>query len=243
MRAGSGAAGAAYKEAAPRNVSQLCLILFGAPGSGKGTQAKLLRQALDVAHISTGDMLRAHIASHDALGREIEAMMQAGGLVPDDTVNRMVRERIEEPDCANGFILDGYPRRVSQAELLGELMASKGITPFVVHLAVDYNVIVARLSGRRQCPTCGALYSLTSNAPTVSTVCDYDGSKLVVRADDREEVVRERLNAYEKQTVPVLEYLRSTGYPFWEISGADAPPAAIARKIEALVRQARGGMA
>src|SRR5258708_26924369 len=143
-------------------MSRLCLILFGPPGSGKGTQAKLLKQSLDVAHISTGDMLRERVASGDALGRELAATMQSGVLVPDDTVNRLVEERIEEPDCARGFILDGYPRTVEQAKLLCTVLAAKGIGAVVVHLQVDYNVIIARLSGRRQCLTCGALYGVTS---------------------------------------------------------------------------------
>src|SRR5580658_1113401 len=138
---------------------RLCLILFGPPGSGKGTQAKLLRQALGIAHISTGDMLRERVAAGDALGREASGVMQSGGLVPDALVNRMVEERIEQPDCEKGFILDGYPRTVDQARLLGGLLAAQGgnppngLLPLVVHLKVDYNVIIARLSGRRQCPT------------------------------------------------------------------------------------------
>jgi adenylate kinase len=221
-------------------MSRLCLILFGPPGSGKGTQAKLLKQSLGVAHISTGDMLRERVAAGDELGREVAGILQSGGLVPDETVNRMVEDRIEHTDCKNGFILDGFPRTVHQAELLAGLLASRGIRPVVAFLKVDYNVIVARLSGRRQCPTCGALYSLTSNAPTVSEVCDYDGSKLVVRDDDREEVVQERLKAYERQTAPVLEFLRNTGYPVCEVDGMIGPQA-IAKRIEVCVRKERDG--
>jgi len=176
------------------------------------------------------------VAAGDALGLEAAAIMQAGGLVPDDVVNRMVEDRIEQPDCAKGFILDGFPRTVHQAELLSGLLAAKGINPLVVHLKVDYNVIIARLSGRRQCPTCGALYSVTSNAPTVSEVCDYDGSKLEVRDDDRPEVVGERLRSYERQTAPVLEFLKGAGYAFFEVEGADASPQAIARRIEDLIQ-------
>lgn len=219
---------------------RLCLILFGPPGSGKGTQAKLLRQSLDIAHISTGDMLRERVAAGDALGMEAARVMQMGGLVPDGVVNRMVEDRIEEPDSHNGFILDGFPRTVHQARLLAEVLAAKGISPVVVHLKVDYNVIIARLSGRRQCLTCGALYSVTSNAPTVSEVCDYDGSKLVIRDDDRPEVVRERLRSYERQTEPVLEFLKSAGYALFEVEGADAPPQAIARRIGKLIQGATG---
>src|SRR5579863_1077591 len=122
-------------------MSRLCLILFGPPGSGKGTQAKLLKQSLKVAHVSTGDMLRERVAAGDALGLEVASVLQAGGLVTDETVNRMVEERIKQPDCKDGFILDGYPRTVSQAKLLGAAMASQGVRPMVVYLKVDYNVI------------------------------------------------------------------------------------------------------
>src|SRR5215831_2322717 len=161
-------------------MKRLCLILFGAPGSGKGTQAKLLKAALGIAHISTGDMLRERIASGDPLGKEVEELMKNGTLVSDETVDRLVKERIEEPDAQPGFILDGFPRTVNQATLLQKALGTKGIRPLVVHLIVDYNVIIARLSGRRQCPTCGALYSVTSTSTSSSEVCDYDGSRLVV---------------------------------------------------------------
>jgi adenylate kinase len=218
-------------------MSRLCLILFGAPGSGKGTQAKLLKQALGLPHISTGDMLREGVARKDALGLEVEGILQHGGLVPDATVNALVADRIERPDCLPGFILDGYPRTVSQAEILEEVLTSRQVATVVVHLKVDYNIIVARLAGRRQCPVCGALYSLSPNAPAISEVCDYDGSKLVVRDDDREEVVTERLKAYDRQTAPVLEYFRKAGFPCWEVDGAGAGgPQAIAKRIQGMLK-------
>ena len=129
-------------------MSRLCLILFGAPGSGKGTQSKLLKQGLGLPHISTGDMLRERVARRDALGLEVEGLLQSGALVPDATVNALVADRIEQPDCAPGFILDGYPRTVSQAQgILTEVLRSREIATVVVHLKVDYNVIVARLAG------------------------------------------------------------------------------------------------
>ena len=222
-------------------MSRLCLILFGAPGSGKGTQAKLLKQELGLPHISTGDMLRERVARKDALGLEVEGLLQAGALVPDAVVNTLVADRIEQPDCAAGFILDGYPRTVSQAEMLTGLLRSRQIATVVVYLKVDYNVIVARLAGRRQCPVCGALYSLSPNAPTVSEVCDYDGSKLVVRSDDREEVVTERLKAYDRQTAPVLDYFRNAGIDCWEVDGAGpGGPQAIARRIQVLLKEKFG---
>jgi adenylate kinase len=203
----------------------------------------LLRQALGVAHISTGDMLRERTASGDPLGEAAAAIMKAGGLVPDEIVNRMVEERIEQPDCVNGFILDGYPRTVDQAKLISGVLAGKGIVPVVVHLKVDYNVIIARLSGRRLCPTCGALYGVSSKTPVVSEVCDYDGSKLVVREDDRPEVVAERLRAYDRQTSPVLECLREEGFAVCEVDGAASSPMAIAKQILGWIEERRGGAA
>ena len=219
---------------------RLCLILFGSPGSGKGTQAKLLKESLGLAHISTGDMLRERVASGDAIGRSVASLMQAGELVPDETVNRLVEERIEQPDTVNGFILDGYPRTVQQAKLLAELLVLRPVRTIVVHLVVDYNVIIARISGRRQCPACGTVYGINSSAPNTVGVCDKDGAKLAVREDDREEVVRERLRAYEQQTSPVLAFFKKSGIPCWDVPAAGIPPQAIATGIEALIRKERG---
>ncbi len=224
-------------------MKRLCLILFGAPGSGKGTQAKLLRASLGIAHISTGDMLRERVASGDSLGLEVEELMRTGTLVPDQTVNRLVEDRIEQPDAKPGFILDGFPRTVNQAALLEKLLAAKGIRPLVVHLIVDYNVIIARLSGRRQCPTCGALYSVTSTSKNSSEVCDYDGSRLEVREDDRADVVEARLANYDRQTAPVLTFLKSAGYMSKAVEGAGESPQAISRKIQALIEEYRSGEA
>ncbi len=221
-------------------MARLCLILFGSPGSGKGTQAKLLKESLGIAHISTGDMLRERVASGDEIGRSVASLMQAGELVPDETVNRLVEERIEQPDCANGFILDGYPRTVQQAKLLAELLVLRPIRTVVIHLVVDYNVIIARISGRRQCQACGALYGVTSNAPKNPGVCDKDGTSLGIRDDDREEVVRERLKAYEQQTAPVLAYFKKSGIPCWNVEAADVAPQVIAQEIEGLIRKERG---
>lgn len=211
------------------------LILFGPPGSGKGTQAKLLRQSLDWPHISTGDMLREHVQAQDEIGQEITQLMQSGQLVPDALVDRLVRERITEPDCSRGFILDGYPRTVPQAVVLEKLLKSHGVTPVVVYLKVDYNKIVARLSGRRLCPQCGALYSVSSNRPASSEVCDYDGAILVVRDDDREEVVRQRLETYERQTMPLIEHFRESGIAFHEVNATEGTPQTILKKISAVL--------
>jgi adenylate kinase len=180
-------------------------------------------------------MLRERIAAGDDLGKAVTDIMQSGGLVPDEMVNKMVEERIEQPDTGRGFILDGYPRTVGQASLLDRLLQAQKIRAVVVHLKVDYNVVIARLSGRRLCPTCGALYSLSSNVPVVSEFCDRCGSTLVVRDDDRKEVVVQRLKAYDQQTTPVLEFLRVAGYPCHDVQGEGRGPLVIAKEIEEII--------
>lgn len=220
-------------------MSSLCLIMFGAPGSGKGTQAKQLKKSLGLAHVSTGDMLRAQIASGYGLGKDAAELLNAGRLVPDELVNLIVSERTKRPDCEEGFILDGYPRSVGQAEWLAtKMLPARGIVPVVVHLEVDYNKVIARLSGRRQCPICGAVYGAQRNRPRVDGFCDLDGAKLEIRDDDREEVVRERLRSYDKQTTPVLEYLDGHGYKVHNVQG-DADPAQISETIMEFVREER----
>ncbi|SRR5579884_2761614 len=227
VRAVSVAAGAPLS----KNAAAPALILFGSPGSGKGTQAKLIQQCLKGPHISTGDMLRTHIAAQDEIGRRAERLIHAGKLVPDELVNELVRERLAAPDCSSGIILDGYPRTINQAAVLLEMTEKYGFRPAVVHLMVDYDRIVARLSGRRQCPVCGTLYSLKTNPPKVPGICDLDGATLVTREDDRESVIRERLHEYDVQTRPILNYFRESGVPMFEIEGAGATPGEIMQKI------------
>jgi adenylate kinase len=209
-------------------MSRLCLILFGSPGSGKGTQAKTLKETLGIAHISTGDMLRERVALGDRLGLRITTVMKTGGLVQDGDVNRMVEDRIAEDDCRSGFILDGYPRTVSQADWLAGRLAKERVRPMVVHLEVDYNIIIARIAGRRQCPICGTLYNLAAEPDRVA--CDLEGAKLEVRNDDREDVVRERLRAYDRQTAPVLAFFRDEGYSCRDFDGTE-PPEVIGQQI------------
>lgn len=211
------------------------LILFGPPGSGKGTQAKLLREHLHFPHISTGDMLRESIASGEPLGLKVRELMGAGRLVPDEVVNQLVEERIGRPDCRDGFILDGYPRTIAQAEVMTGRVEALGYVPVVVHLQVDYNVIVARLTGRRQCPKCGTLYNLASSPPKNADRCDLDGTVLVVREDDRESVIRERLEAYERQTRPLLDYFTANGHTFLEVEGTSESPQVILNRIRGLL--------
>ncbi len=216
-------------------MAQFCLILFGPPGSGKGTQAALLRERLGLAHISTGEILRARIASGDTLGRRAAAYMNSGALVPDEMVNRIVEDRIQHPDSTRGFILDGYPRTVAQAKLLDQMLKSREIRRVVVHLRVSYNEVIARLSARRQCALCGAL----SN-DAAGEVCAKCGSKMVLRDDDRPEVVMQRLQAYDSQTKPVLDYCRAVGYPIFEVEAGSRTPEAIASEIEQVVEAELG---
>ena len=159
------------------------------------------------------------------------ATMQSGALVSDLVVNDLVTERLSEADAALGFILDGYPRTLDQAGHLAEWLVGRGIHEVVIHLAVDYNIVIARLTGRRQCPRCGTLYNVTSHPPRVEGVCDLDGAELVVRDDDSEAVIRGRLSAYDQQTRPVLEYFRRSGHRVVEVDASDDPPETVHRKI------------
>lgn len=206
------------------------LVLFGSPGSGKGTQAKLLTSCLGVPHISTGDMLRERIRRGTAVG-SMQATMQAGSLVDDGLVNDLVAERLSQPDAAGGFILDGYPRTRMQAETLGKWLQGRGVGAVVIHLAVDYNRIIARLTGRRQCPRCGTLYNVVSQPPKEPGLCDLDGEALAVRDDDRESVIRERLESYDRQTRPVLEFYRAAGTPLVVVDGSEAAPEEVSSRI------------
>jgi adenylate kinase len=212
------------------------LVLFGPPGSGKGTQAKLLMQCLGVPQISTGDMLREHIQAGDSVGLQVSGIMRSGALVADDQVNALVEERLARPDCARGFILDGYPRTRRQAEALCQWLMARGIDELVIHLLVDYNNIITRLTGRRQCPQCGTLYNLFSKPPKVDEVCDLDGKKLVIREDDSAAVIQGRLDAYERQTKPLIEYFRDKGRRLLEIEAGSEPPQELLKKICRAIR-------
>ncbi|MBI3683496.1 MAG: nucleoside monophosphate kinase [Acidobacteria bacterium] len=207
------------------------LILFGPPGSGKGTQARLIQQRLEIPHISTGDMLRERMLADDALGLSIKRLVDAGALVSDELANQMVEERIQRPDCAAGFILDGYPRTLGQAGAICRKLTLRGIGWVVVHLKVDYNEIISRLAGRRHCTQCGAVYNLTSSPPKTPDRCDVCGFRLAVRDDDAEMVVRKRLEAYDEQTRPLVEFFSAGGCRLLEMNGAGDSPAVIARRI------------
>jgi adenylate kinase len=181
-------------------------------------------------------MLRLHIELGDDIGTDVRAIVKAGRLVPDELVNRMVERRIAEPDCEHGFILDGYPRTLEQAEVLDRLLKARGIAPLVIHLKVDYNRIISRLAGRRQCPLCGTLYSLATNPPRIENVCDKDGARLIAREDDAEPVVRKRLEEYEIQTRPLLDFFSRSNYPSHEVDGDHGSPDDVAARICDLIQ-------
>ncbi len=210
------------------------MILFGAPGAGKGTQAKALESRYDVPQISTGDMFRAHLTLCTKLGQQAKEYMQRGSLVPDDIVQAMVADRFLAPDCERGFILDGYPRTVVQAQDLTRTLNMMGWpAPLVVYLALDYNLLLQRLTGRRSCPQCGRIYNIYLQPPAQDGVCDLDSSPLVMRKDDREEVIKERLRAFTEQTRPVAKYYREIGR-FHKLDGS-RPPEQITDELFGLV--------
>lgn len=188
------------------------LALLGPPGSGKGTQSAGLRDAFGIPHISSGDLLRDAVSRETPLGTQAKEFMSSGRLVPDELVLGMMRERIEQPDCAGGFLLDGFPRTVAQAESLAAMLDAKD-SPLdhVVALVVDREEIVARLSGRRSCAGCGRLFHVTFDPPKEEGKCDACASALLVRDDDREETVRERLAVYEEQTAPLMDFYSERG--------------------------------
>jgi len=188
-------------------------------------------QWLGIPQISTGDMLREHVELGTGLGKSIAARMKAGGLVPDRLVNELVVDRIRRPDCERGFILDGYPRTPEQAGEIQKVFAADGTAEVVIHLIVDYNVIISRIAGRRVCPECGTLYNAISNRPSREGACDLDGSTLVVREDDRPEVVKARLEAYEALTMPVIDFFRRSGVKILDENASELTPQAIFNKI------------
>ncbi|TCD13101.1 adenylate kinase [Oricola cellulosilytica] len=189
------------------------LILLGPPGAGKGTQAQRLVTKYGIPQLSTGDMLRAAVKSGTEVGRRAEAVMNAGKLVSDDIVNAIVSERIDQDDCANGFILDGYPRTLVQADAVEEMLAAKGLSlDVVIELQVDDDVLVDRISGRYSCAACGAVYHDTLRKPEKDGVCDScEATEFKRRADDQPDKVWTRLQAYYKETSPLIGYYYAKG--------------------------------
>lgn len=188
------------------------MILLGPPGSGKGTQAKMLSERLGIPQVSTGDMLRSAVKEGTPMGLKAKAMMEAGGLVPDEVVVGIVRERLVKDDCAKGFILDGFPRTIPQADALKQTLAelNKDLDA-VISLAVDNDAIVGRIAGRRTCRDCGKMYHVVFDAPSIAGTCDKCGGELFQRDDDQEETIRKRLEVYAEQTAPLISYYRADG--------------------------------
>lgn len=191
------------------------LVLIGSPGAGKGTQAKVLSKYFDIAHISTGDLLRDEINLKTELGLKIIDIMNAGQLVSDEIVGQLLSNRIKKDDCKNGFILDGYPRNVTQAEGLPSIV---GEIDRVVLITVDDELIIERMVGRRGCPKCGQMYHIKNNPPKQEGICDECGTALEQRKDDNEETVKNRLLVYHTSTSPIIDYYKNKGL-LLEING------------------------
>ena len=189
------------------------LILMGPPGAGKGTQAQRLEKSCNIIQLSTGDMLRAAVASGSDVGKQAKEIMEAGGLVSDDLIIAMISSRIDQDDCQNGFILDGFPRTTPQAEALDVMLTDKGIQiDHVIEIEVDDDAMVARITGRYTCAGCGAGYHDEFQKPETEGVCDQcGGTKFTRRADDNAETVRSRLEAYHDQTAPILAFYKEKG--------------------------------
>jgi len=188
------------------------IILLGPPGAGKGTQAKKLTGEFSIPQISTGDMLREAVKNGTELGKKAKGFMDAGGLVPDEVVIGIVKERLAAKDCATGFILDGFPRTIPQAQALDRATKELGKEiRFVLSLEVDQNELMERLCGRRTCTGCGAMFHVKFNPPKTAGKCDQCGTALIQRDDDREETITARLANYNKATAPLLDYYRNTG--------------------------------
>ena len=185
------------------------IIMLGAPGAGKGTQAKRVAEEYGIPHISTGDIFRANIRDNTELGKKAKEYMDKGLLVPDELTCDLVMNRISEADCKDGFVLDGFPRTIPQADALTKALEEKGMS---MDAAVDIEVpdenIIGRMAGRRFCPKCGATYHVVALPPKTEGICDNDGEKLVIRDDDKEETVRNRLSVYHKETQPLIDYYK-----------------------------------
>jgi adenylate kinase len=214
------------------------VVLLGPPGAGKGTQAKLLRDRFEACQISTGDILRKAVADKSPLGKEAESYLSRGELVPDDVIVRLVGERLKQKDCANGFVLDGFPRTLPQAESLEGILKTLALPlDAVLSIQVPHDVIVQRLAGRRNCQNCGALYHVNFDPPSNGETCDRCDGDLQQRDDDREETITTRLRVYESQTAPLANYYRERG-KLREINGVGKVEDIQKRIVEALGRPA-----
>lgn len=215
------------------------IVFLGPPGAGKGTQAATLCEEEGIAHVATGDMFRLAVREGTPLGREVARYMEAGQLVPDQVTVAVVRDRLSRDDCRPGFLLDGFPRTVPQAQALDGMLAELGISlDCVVNIQVRDDELVRRLSGRRVCRGCGKIYNVYLHPPQQAGQCDSCGGDLDQRSDDREETVRERLRVYHAQTAPLVEYFRQEG-KLLDVDG-ERPLSAVAAEIRAAVRAVCG---
>ena len=196
----------------------LCFLLLGPPGAGKGTQSAIIATRTGVARISTGEMLRDAIARKTPLGEQAAPLMDKGNLAPDSLLLALIAERVAQPDCEKGLLLDGFPRTVKQAEALDQLVKDRNMKLVVLNFEVPRHVLLSRLSGRRWCPNCQATFHIESAPPKMAGVCDKCGTGLIQRADDHESVVAKRLEAYDAQTVPVIQHYESRG-PVHRVDG------------------------
>ncbi|HLR02545.1 MAG TPA: adenylate kinase [Virgibacillus sp.] len=189
------------------------IILMGLPGAGKGTQAEKIKEKYQIPHISTGDMFRSSIKEGTVLGKKAQSFMDQGALVPDEVTIGIVEERLQKDDCQRGFLLDGFPRTIAQAEALQEILNKLDTTlDYVLHVNVPDENLVERLSGRRTCPTCGRTYHIIYNPPVKEGVCDKDGTELIQRTDDEPDMVKKRLDVNKEQTKPLLDFYEEKGY-------------------------------
>ena len=214
---------------------RMFIVLLGAPGAGKGTQAKLLEEAAQLPQISTGDIFRFNLKNQTELGKLAKSYMDTGALVPDEVTIRMVEDRLQQPDAARGAIMDGFPRNLVQATAFDALVAPYGGVSVVPMIGVDDEEVIRRITGRRSCKSCGAIYHVLYNPPKVAGVCDKDGGELTQRDDDREETVRNRLFVYYKQTAPLIGYYYAKGL-LAEVDGMQ-PIEDVAAALKALLKE------
>lgn len=200
------------------------IVMLGAPGAGKGTQAIKIADKYDIPHISTGDIFRANIKGGTELGQKAKSYIDKGELVPDEVTIGMLLDRIAQEDCKNGYVLDGFPRTIPQAESLTEALKSQGDKiDFALNIDVPDEAIIERMSGRRACPKCGATYHIVYAAPKTENICDKCGTELIIRSDDKPETVKDRLNVYHQQTEPLIAYYKAAGV-LREVDGTQELP-------------------